>query len=150
MDAVDVLHAFTDRMRELGPRLGPILIQCGPDFAPSEIDAFAAEKVVLGDFTETAAVFARRQCCEKTGITHNTRRLPISADQILSLRDIHTGLTANGRVDLPNQRGGDMHNRHAAVIGGCRIPGGIGHNSPADSDNAVGTSEAPLRELSTQ
>ena len=42
VDAADILHAFTDRMRELGPRLGPILIQCGPDFSPSEIDAFAA------------------------------------------------------------------------------------------------------------
>lgn len=37
----DLLLAFTDRMRELGGRLGPILIQCGPDFAPSEGRAFA-------------------------------------------------------------------------------------------------------------
>ena len=42
VDAVDVLHAFADRLRELGPRLGPMLIQCGPDFPPIEIDAFAA------------------------------------------------------------------------------------------------------------
>jgi uncharacterized protein YecE (DUF72 family) len=31
----DLLMAFVDRMRELGPRLGPMLIQCGTDFAPS-------------------------------------------------------------------------------------------------------------------
>lgn len=37
----DVLFAFTERMRELGSRLGPILIQCGPDFAPQEGKAFA-------------------------------------------------------------------------------------------------------------
>jgi uncharacterized protein YecE (DUF72 family) len=30
---------FTDRARELGPKLGPILIQLGPDFAPSERSA---------------------------------------------------------------------------------------------------------------
>lgn len=41
VDAVDVLHAFVDRMRELGDKLGPILIQCGPDFAPSEGAALA-------------------------------------------------------------------------------------------------------------
>lgn len=41
VDAVDVLQAFTDRMRELGPKLGPILIQCGPDFAPHEGKPFA-------------------------------------------------------------------------------------------------------------
>lgn len=28
----DVLFAFTERMRELGEKLGPILIQCAPDF----------------------------------------------------------------------------------------------------------------------
>lgn len=41
-DATDVLLAFTERMRELGPRLGPILIQCGPDFSPAESDALEA------------------------------------------------------------------------------------------------------------
>jgi uncharacterized protein YecE (DUF72 family) len=42
VDAADVLLAFCDRMRELGPKLGPILIQCGPDFAPSEAGALTA------------------------------------------------------------------------------------------------------------
>lgn len=37
----DVLFAFTERMRELGPKLGPILIQCGPDFAPQHGKPFA-------------------------------------------------------------------------------------------------------------
>lgn len=37
----DLLAAFTDRMRELGPLLGPILIQCAPDFAPQDGRAFA-------------------------------------------------------------------------------------------------------------
>lgn len=40
VDATDVLLAVCDRLRELGPRLGPVLIQCGPDFAPSEGAAF--------------------------------------------------------------------------------------------------------------
>lgn len=30
---------FYDAARELGPKLGPVLIQCGPDFAPHEVDA---------------------------------------------------------------------------------------------------------------
>lgn len=38
----DLLAAFVERMRELGPRLGPILIQCGPDFSPSEGRALAS------------------------------------------------------------------------------------------------------------
>jgi uncharacterized protein YecE (DUF72 family) len=40
-DSRDVLLAFTDRMRNLGPRLGPILIQCGPDFSPGDGKPFA-------------------------------------------------------------------------------------------------------------
>jgi uncharacterized protein YecE (DUF72 family) len=40
-DARDVLLTFVDRARELGPRLGPILMQCGPDFSPVERDALA-------------------------------------------------------------------------------------------------------------
>jgi uncharacterized protein YecE (DUF72 family) len=37
--AQEVAHRFYDAARELGPKLGPVLIQCGPDFAPSERDA---------------------------------------------------------------------------------------------------------------
>ena len=40
--AGDVLALFTDRARLLGDRLGPILIQMGPDFAPLELPALAA------------------------------------------------------------------------------------------------------------
>ena len=38
-DAQDVTNDFLDRARELGPRLGPILLQMGPDFAPEELSA---------------------------------------------------------------------------------------------------------------
>lgn len=40
-DCSDLLTMFTERMRELGPKLGPILIQCGPDFAPQDGKPFA-------------------------------------------------------------------------------------------------------------
>ncbi|HEV2719327.1 MAG TPA: DUF72 domain-containing protein [Thermoanaerobaculia bacterium] len=33
------VREFLDRARELGPKLGPILLQMGPDFAPEEIAA---------------------------------------------------------------------------------------------------------------
>ncbi len=37
----DVAAEFFDRARELGPKLGPILIQLGPDFGPAELPAVA-------------------------------------------------------------------------------------------------------------
>lgn len=44
-DADDVVSEFLDRARELGPKLGPILVQMGPDFAPDELAAL--ERFVL-------------------------------------------------------------------------------------------------------
>jgi uncharacterized protein YecE (DUF72 family) len=40
-DCESLLYDFTDRMRELGGKLGPILIQCAPDFSPQEGRPFA-------------------------------------------------------------------------------------------------------------
>ena len=45
-DADDVVERFLDAARELGPRLGPILVQMGPDFAPDELGAL--ERFVRG------------------------------------------------------------------------------------------------------
>ena len=38
-NAEDRVHEFLDRARGLGPKLGPILLQMGPDFAPEELPA---------------------------------------------------------------------------------------------------------------
>ena len=40
-DCGDVLSEFYDRARELGEKLGPVLIQLGPDFGPVELPAVA-------------------------------------------------------------------------------------------------------------
>jgi uncharacterized protein YecE (DUF72 family) len=41
-NAEDIAREFVDRARELGPKLGPILLQMGPDFAPDELPALEA------------------------------------------------------------------------------------------------------------
>ncbi len=40
-DSTELEELFYDRARELGPKLGPILVQLGPDFSPSELPALA-------------------------------------------------------------------------------------------------------------
>src|SRR3982751_5334777 len=40
-DSADLAALFFDRARELGDKLGPVLIQLGPDFGPSELPALA-------------------------------------------------------------------------------------------------------------
>ena len=41
-NADDQTREFLDRARELGPKLGPILLQMGPDFSPHELPAIEA------------------------------------------------------------------------------------------------------------
>ena len=41
-DSDDLTQLFFDRARELGGKLGPILMQFGPDFAPAELPALAS------------------------------------------------------------------------------------------------------------
>ena len=60
VDANGVLDEFVDRARELGPRLGPVLIQCGPDFSPLERDALAAFLPLLPADVRFAIEFRQR------------------------------------------------------------------------------------------
>jgi len=46
-DADDVVHDFLDRVRQLGSKLGPILLQMGPDFAPDELPAIESFLPIL-------------------------------------------------------------------------------------------------------
>jgi uncharacterized protein YecE (DUF72 family) len=41
-DVTEMAEAFFSRARMLGPKLGPILLQFGPDFGPAELPAVAA------------------------------------------------------------------------------------------------------------
>ena len=60
VDARDELNVFVDRARELGPRLGPVLIQCGPDLSPSERGALEAFLPLLPSDVRFAIEFRQR------------------------------------------------------------------------------------------
>jgi uncharacterized protein YecE (DUF72 family) len=59
-DAGDVLDAFLDRARLLGPKLGPVLVQLGPDFGPEELPALAGFLPLLPDDVRFAVEFRQR------------------------------------------------------------------------------------------
>lgn len=59
-DAADVAELFFDRVRELGSRLGPVLIQLGPDFGPSELPALAKFLPALPQDLRFAIEFRQR------------------------------------------------------------------------------------------
>jgi uncharacterized protein YecE (DUF72 family) len=59
-DAVDATELFLDRARELGEKLGPILIQLGPEFAPSELPALTGFLPLLPRDLRFAIEFRQR------------------------------------------------------------------------------------------
>ena len=56
----DLLNLFAERARLLGSKLGPILIQLGPDFAPVELPALAAFLPTLPRDLDFAVEFRQR------------------------------------------------------------------------------------------
>jgi uncharacterized protein YecE (DUF72 family) len=54
------LDQFLDRARELGPKLGPVLVQLGPDFAPNELPALASFLPALPRDVRVAVEFRQR------------------------------------------------------------------------------------------
>src|SRR5574340_1555913 len=59
-DCADVTELFLDRARALGARLGPVLIQLGPDFGPSELPALTAFLASLPRDVRIAVEFRQR------------------------------------------------------------------------------------------
>jgi uncharacterized protein YecE (DUF72 family) len=59
-NAGDASALFFDRARELGHKLGPVLIQLGPDFGPTELPALAAYLPQLPRDIQVAVEFRQR------------------------------------------------------------------------------------------
>jgi uncharacterized protein YecE (DUF72 family) len=59
-DAEDLTRTFFDRARELGDKLGPVLVQLGPDFAPTELPALASFLPALPNDVRVAVEFRQR------------------------------------------------------------------------------------------
>lgn len=56
----DLLELFFERARELGPKLGPVLVQLGPDFMPAELPALASFLPQLPTDVQVAIEFRQR------------------------------------------------------------------------------------------
>jgi len=65
VDATDLLDLFVERARLLGPKLGPVLIQFGPDFAPAELPALERFLAALPADIRFAAEFRQRGWIEE-------------------------------------------------------------------------------------
>lgn len=63
--AEDVTAEFFERARELGDRLGPVLVQLGPDFLPGELPALAAFLPLLPRDLRVAVEFRDRRWVDR-------------------------------------------------------------------------------------
>jgi uncharacterized protein YecE (DUF72 family) len=59
-ESADLSALFFDRVRELGDKLGPVLIQLGPDFGPAELPALAQYLPLLPGDLKVAIEFRHR------------------------------------------------------------------------------------------
>ena len=76
------------------------------------------------------------------GIDQNDRRLVKGADEVLPERKVHADFAADRAVDLRQQRGGDMRERHATQERGGGEAGCVADHSTAhrhDRAAAIGT-----------
>lgn len=59
-DSTEAVAGFLDAARELGAKLGPVLVQLGPDFGPAELPALAAFLPTLPRDLDFAVEFRQR------------------------------------------------------------------------------------------
>ena len=109
------------------------------------------QEVVLGQLALARAQLAGRQAwrgrrCRRAPRPAARTRRPGSCPRAGS-RPVLPPMAAS---TMPEQRGGHVHDRHAAVVGGGREPGHVGDEPAADGDDDVGTGEAPGRPLAAE
>src|SRR5262249_21960710 len=89
---------------------------------------------VFDDLRQAAAKFAVGKRPQQVGIGyHQTRRIE-STDEILALRKVHTGLSADGAVHLRNQSRGDVKESYTAQIRSCRKTSDVADDAAANCD----------------
>ena len=118
---------------------------CDPGIGVERVEVVAGQEVVLGQLTLAAAQLPRRQRGQRLGVAQHGVRLPERADQVLALRQVDSGLAADGRVHLGQQRGGHRDVADAAVVDGGHEARQVGDHSPADGHDHIGPGEARLR-----
>ena len=95
----------------------------------------ALQQPVLGDFGIARAQFARRQRGQRVGIGQHDARLVEGAGQVLAGLQVHAGLAADAAVHLRQQRGGHLHEGHAAHRDRRGEAGEVAHHAAAERDH---------------
>src|SRR2546428_1135573 len=104
-----------------------------------------ADQAVLDHFGKPRAQLALGQGFQRSHVGHDQLRLMKGADHVLSERVIDRGLAADRRIHLCEQRGRDLNEGHAALIGGGGEPRQI-PDYPTPQGDECGITRASLLE----
>ena len=105
------LAAALDRMGQRHRVTGQQRIQVGRDPVQK---AQVCYRAILDDLGQAGAEFALGQGAQYLQVAHHQLRLVEGAYHVFAQRVVDAGLATDRRIDLRQQRGGQLHKRHAA------------------------------------
>ena len=105
--------AVSERVDVAREQLGHVVVQ------PVEQQRIP-DAAVLDHFGEPGSEFPVRERGQRVRVRDDRQGLMKRTDQILAARVIDSGLAADRRVDLREQRRGDLHVAHAPLVAGRR------------------------------
>ena len=92
---------------------------------------------VLTTSAQPAASSSGGRRGERRRVGEHGRGLVVGADVVLALRQVDAGLAAVGGVDLGDQRGRHLHDRHPALVDGGAEARHVPHHAAAERDHVV-------------
>ena len=110
-----------------------------------------ADDRALHHLIQTRSILARRQAAQRAWIGQHRQRRVERAQQVLPGAQVHAGLTSDSAVNLPHQRGRQLHVGNPAHVAGGQEAGYVAHHTaPQRRHQRRAVSAAPqqlLRQL---
>ena len=89
---------------------------------------------VLDHLGQPGGDLARRQRVQRVQVGHHPQRLVEGADHVLAQRVVDRRFAAHRRIHLRQQRGGHLHEGHAAHVAGRREAGQVPDHAAAEGE----------------
>ena len=106
-----------------------------PAHPPPQVPA--GDQAGLDDLGPAGGELLRRERGQCARIGDHGSGLVVGAGVVLALRQVDPGLAAVGRVDLRDERRGDLHDRHAALVDRRAEPRDVADHAAPERDDVV-------------
>src|SRR5438105_2451084 len=109
----------------------------------------SADEMTPGEFAEAVDEFPARQGLKVIRVAEHRAWLPVTSNEVLALRQVDGRLTANARIRLGKERGGNVHHRHAPMVERRREADDVGRGAAPAGDDCVLAAQSELGETLT-